>query len=121
MTGGSHPAITWANFMRAAHSGLPELDFPEPGPLPRPASVNFQPGQANTPIAEILPSIGAGQARTPAYTPTDCEGGCVQRVEVLSADQERARDANIIDFSERFPEEEDEDVEDGETAGAASE
>lgn len=102
VTGGSHPATTWRNFMRAAHEGLPVLDFPEPGPLPRPASVNFEPGKANTPIAEIVPSIGVGQARTPAYTPTDCEGGCVQRVEVLSKDQERAANSNIIEVPEEL-------------------
>jgi len=116
VTGGSHPATAWRNFMKAAHEGLPELEFAEPGPLPRPASVNFEPGQANTPIAEIPASITVGQARTPAFTPTDCEGGCVQRVEVLSEDQERARDSNIIEVDEDVfvdgDDEEDGDAED---------
>ncbi len=33
VTGGSHPAVAWADFMAAAHEGLEVSEFPEPEPI----------------------------------------------------------------------------------------
>lgn len=64
--GGSIPAKTWGEFMRAAHEGLPVIDFPVPGPLPPPRSD----GDAPAPRRPNQRSVGT--------LPRDCGGPCVQ-------------------------------------------
>jgi penicillin-binding protein 1A len=58
VTGGSLPASAWAQFMQAAHAGLPVLDFTPPGPLPLPPGTSaITPGARDYPSA---PPLGCG-------------------------------------------------------------
>jgi penicillin-binding protein 1A len=67
--GGSIPAKTWGEFMRAAHEGLPVIDFPVPGPLPPPRTEGDD--------EDAAPRRRPNQ-RSVGTLPRDCGGPCVQ-------------------------------------------
>ena len=77
--GGSFPASTWADFMRAALADQPVADFAVPGPLPVPVAQAPAPAPADDPTAPpttvpFEPLPGAPMAA--AEVPTDCGGPC---------------------------------------------
>ncbi|MDH3296155.1 MAG: penicillin-binding transpeptidase domain-containing protein, partial [Acidimicrobiia bacterium] len=71
VTGGSHPAVAWHDFMVAAHEGIDPRPFPEPVPI--------------VPIAEsareiitqhrVRKTTEVGSRRTPVQLSTGCGGG----------------------------------------------
>lgn len=82
VTGGSIPAQTWAQFMRAAHGPWPVLDFPAPGPLPPPVETGpaapAPAPQAPPPPAPAPPNpvTGSGAPSDRPTVPGDCGGPC---------------------------------------------
>jgi membrane peptidoglycan carboxypeptidase len=83
VSGGSLPAETWARFMRAAHTGLPVLEFPAPGPLPDLAPDPAPPVEAPDPAPPPPPApvpftTSAGSSLLPAVIPDDCGGPCTR-------------------------------------------
>jgi penicillin-binding protein 1A len=71
VTGGSLPATAWAQFMAAAHTGLPVLEFTPPGPLPGPSGGSaITPGARDYPAA---PPMGCGGICPPPTTAPDEE------------------------------------------------
>ncbi len=75
VTGGSHPAIAWGDFMAAAHQGTAVHEFPDPAPI--------------VPIADtakeiitsqrVKQSTEVGTRRTPRQLSTGCgDGPCYQ-------------------------------------------
>ena len=90
VTGGSHPAIAWGDYMRAAHAilNLPVEEFPAPGPLQAQRDPNLKPGEGreNQTYEQVYgPQKNAppdttvrapGRADTPLVTPSDCGGPC---------------------------------------------
>jgi membrane peptidoglycan carboxypeptidase len=82
VSGGSFPAETWARFMRAAHAGLPVLDFPAPGPLPDlvpdPVAPVEEPDPTPPPPAPEPFSASAGSSLPPVVIPDDCGGPCTR-------------------------------------------
>jgi 1A family penicillin-binding protein len=89
VTGGSHPAIAWGDFMRSAHTNLPVLDFPAPGPLqqqtldddrePGTGPANLTPDKVFGNASRNSPpdtSLKAPAQNSPLVTPEDCGGPC---------------------------------------------
>jgi membrane peptidoglycan carboxypeptidase len=64
--GGNIPARTWGGYMRAAHAGLPVIDFEPPGPLPPPRSDGDRPAPRRP------------NQRTVGSLSDDCGGPCVR-------------------------------------------
>jgi penicillin-binding protein 1A len=77
VSGGTLPAATWADYMRAALEGQPPLPFPEPGPMPVVGPVG--PDDAGLPgsAAAQLTPIAPGTASDPTGLAADCDGPCV--------------------------------------------
>ena len=80
VTGGSFPAQTWADFMRAAHADQPVIGFPVPGALPIPVQTpTVAPADDPEAPPTTVPFVPqAGAPMTPASVPSDCGGPCDQ-------------------------------------------
>lgn len=72
VTGGSHPAIAFAEIMTSALADVTPVEFPDPEPLPRP-SINQQTGNAAG-HRQVETVVGSKDRR--GSTPTDCGGPC---------------------------------------------
>ncbi|MEM9655423.1 MAG: hypothetical protein AAGA65_25255, partial [Actinomycetota bacterium] len=75
VTGGSHPAIAWADIMTAAHDGVDVVAFPEPAEIVSIAET------ADEMVHLRRPEFTeAGDRRAPARLQTNCGGvSCTQR------------------------------------------
>ncbi len=69
VTGGSHPAIAFSDFMRAAHEGIEVVDFPEPVELVAVA-------ESDDVVAAPLAQTVVGGRTTPTAVAGDCGGPC---------------------------------------------
>lgn len=96
VTGGSLPATAWAQFMGAAHEGLPVVEFPDPGPLPAP-----------TGDAAITP----GTHDFPSAPPLAC-GGLCDRPPPSEDDDEESDDDDKSDDDESDDDKSDDDESD---------
>ncbi|MFV0525334.1 MAG: transglycosylase domain-containing protein [Acidimicrobiales bacterium] len=79
VTGGSHPAAAWRNYMTAALAGTEPVPFPVPGPLVVPGSAAVEAGSATPDPAEVeyRPTRARGQ-QAPGALAADCGGrACV--------------------------------------------
>jgi hypothetical protein len=66
VTGGSFPALMWTAYMKAAHVGLPVLEFPpSPGVIP----INTAPAIPD-PDETLIPVVVPTPVVTPTPTPT---------------------------------------------------
>jgi len=73
VTGGSFPALMWTAYMKAAHVGLPVLEFaPSPGVIPiNTAPANPDPDETLIPI--VTPTPTPTVSPTPTPTPTETQ------------------------------------------------
>jgi penicillin-binding protein 1A len=88
VSGGTLPAATWADYMRAALEGQPALAFAEPGPLPVPGPIvdagrDGEPDALPSAPAPLAP-VAAGDPRYPTGLVADCDGPCVIDPETLA-------------------------------------
>ncbi|MFN0091134.1 MAG: transglycosylase domain-containing protein [Acidimicrobiales bacterium] len=74
VTGGSHPAIAFHDFMAPALKGEPTMEFQAPAPLPR--SRGEVPLAVDAAVVEEE-RVGARPQANPLETPTDCDGPCL--------------------------------------------
>ncbi|MDY7100506.1 MAG: transglycosylase domain-containing protein, partial [Actinomycetota bacterium] len=81
VTGGSHPALAFSQYMSAAHRDLPVMEFAEPGPLP--SRTGRAPGTGGAAITsgggegDEGADIVAAEQRAPSVLGADCGGACV--------------------------------------------
>ena len=75
VTGGSFPALMWTAYMKAAHVGLPVLEFaPSPGVIPiNTAPANPDPDETLIPIVTPTPTPTPTVSPTPTPTPTETQ------------------------------------------------
>ena len=73
--GGELPARTWGRYMSAALEDEPELEFPEPGPLPPPVIEFTEKTVSSSGVATR--GIGVGGRRYPGQIGSGCDGPCV--------------------------------------------
>lgn len=79
VTGGSHPAIAWREFMQVAHEGLEEKEFPEPAPI-----VPIAQSAAEIVTYRVRETTVAGEQKTPRVLVGNCEGSSCQHRAVES-------------------------------------
>jgi membrane peptidoglycan carboxypeptidase len=79
VTGGSHPAIAFSQYMTAVHTNLPVMEFAEPGPLP--SRAGRSPGTGGAAVtsgsADGGADIVAADQQHPSVLSADCDGACV--------------------------------------------
>ncbi len=76
VTGGSHPAVAWSDYMRAAHDGLEERDFPVPEEI-----VPIAEETAEVLSVRLREFTEAAPQRETAVIEADCGGvACQERV-----------------------------------------
>lgn len=74
VTGGSHPAVAWAEIMKAAHDGLDVREFPEPVEI-----VPIAEDAADVLFFRVREFTEAGDRRATATLPADCDGAPCER------------------------------------------
>ncbi|MEL7210293.1 MAG: penicillin-binding transpeptidase domain-containing protein, partial [Actinomycetota bacterium] len=89
VSGGTLPAATWADYMRAAHEGVPVVAFAVPGDLPIPGPVDngdagSAPAEGAAPVGPTpLTPLAPGERRDTSGPLADCDGPCVIEPERL--------------------------------------
>lgn len=73
VTGGSHPAIAWRDYMRVAHEDLEVTEFPEPAPI-----VPIAESAAEIVSYRVRETTVAGEQQTPRVLAGNCEGSACQ-------------------------------------------
>ncbi len=74
VTGGSHPAVAWAEIMKAAHDGVEVREFPEPVEI-----VPIAEDAAEVLFFRVREFTEPGEQRRAPTLPADCDGGPCER------------------------------------------